>query len=118
VGVISRNITPAVTTVFPDILDHVQVFIPRDSARKVKPHPGHLHQALEVLGVAPEQALMVGDHPMDVQTGVRAGAAAAGVITATNTGHANKRKFRDAGAQFVADDVSALVDMLCDKKYI
>ncbi|KAB1439002.1 HAD family hydrolase [Pseudodesulfovibrio senegalensis] len=114
VGVISRNITPAVTTVFPDILDHVQVFIPRDEARKVKPHPDHLHQALEIVGVAPEHTLMVGDHPMDVQTGVRAGAAGAGVTT----GHADKAGFRDAGALFVADDVRALVDMLCDKKHI
>jgi phosphoglycolate phosphatase len=113
-AVISRNITPAVTTVFPDILDHVQVFIPRDDAPNPKPHPDHLRQALKILGVEPGQTLMIGDHPMDVQTGIRAGAAAAGVTT----GHADETEFRQAGALFVADHVEALVDMLRAQKHI
>ncbi|MGE4556042.1 MAG: HAD family hydrolase [Desulfovibrionaceae bacterium] len=78
-GVITRNCTPAVLKVFPDLRDHCQVFLPREDARKLKPDPGHLIQALHILGVEPDKVLMVGDHPMDVATAKSAGARSAAV---------------------------------------
>ncbi len=43
--------------------------------RRTKPHPEHLHEALSQLGAVPEQAMMVGDHWMDIQAGKAAGCA-------------------------------------------
>lgn len=113
-GVITRNITPAVMEVFPDLLDHVGAFIPREDAVRVKPDPMHLEQALGMLGVEPERALMVGDHSMDVETGLRAGAASAGVAT----GSISEADFRKAGADFTAAHVGELMKRLLQDNYI
>jgi phosphoglycolate phosphatase len=107
-GVISRNISAAIKKVFPDIEDHLQVFIPRESADRLKPDPAHLLQALERIGVKPGRALMVGDHPMDVETGKRAGAMAAGVTT----GRIGAEGFAHLEPDFVASDVAALMSEL------
>jgi phosphoglycolate phosphatase-like HAD superfamily hydrolase len=47
----------------------------------VKPDPLHLHLALERLGVSPADAVMVGDHVMDVLGGKAAGTRTLGVLT-------------------------------------
>lgn len=108
VGVITRNITPAVLEVFPDLPGLVGAFIPREDAVCVKPDPEHLHQALRMLGVRPERALMVGDHYMDIETGHRAGAASAGVAT----GRIAEAAFREAGAEFTAPHAGRLLERL------
>lgn len=107
-GVVTRNVTPAVKTVFPDICDHVGVLLAREDARKVKPDPAHLLQALETLNVPPSRALMVGDHPMDVETGKRAGTATAGVAS----GNMTIIDMQAAGADMVFSDASGLFQAL------
>lgn len=107
-GVITRNITPAVKAVFPDILDYCTAFIPRDDIVTVKPDPLHLITALEQMGVATENALMVGDHPMDILTGQRAGTRTAGVCS-SNT---HDDDIRESGADYVAADVGVLIEQL------
>ncbi|WP_147819931.1 HAD family hydrolase [Salidesulfovibrio onnuriiensis] len=107
-GVITRNITPAVLEVFPDLPGHVGAFIPREDAVRVKPDPEHLHQALRLLGVRPGRALMVGDHLMDIETGHRAGTASAGVAT----GRISEAAFREAGAEFTAPHAGELLKRL------
>jgi phosphoglycolate phosphatase len=104
-GVISRNISAAIKRVFPDIEDHMQVFLPRESSDRLKPDPAHLLRALECVGVPPERALMVGDHPMDVQTGKAAGALAAGVTT----GRIDAAGFAPFKPDYVASDAAALM---------
>jgi phosphoglycolate phosphatase-like HAD superfamily hydrolase len=47
------------------------VLLTRDDTPFVKPDPRHLLAALAALGVAPEQAAMCGDHPLDVAAGRR-----------------------------------------------
>jgi phosphoglycolate phosphatase len=107
-GVISRNISAAIKKVFPDIEDHLQVFLPRECSDRLKPDPAHLLRALECVGVPPERALMVGDHPMDVETGKRAGTLAAGVTT----GRIEAEGFAHLDPDFVTTDVAALVSEL------
>lgn len=80
-GIITRNISAAVRVVFPDVEDMVQAFIPREDAAVVKPDPGHLFQALDAIGADAANSLMVGDHPMDVQTAKAAGALSAAVTS-------------------------------------
>ena len=107
-GVISRNISAAIKTVFPDIEDHLQVFLPRESTDRLKPDPAHLLCALDRINVPPGRALMVGDHPMDVETGKRAGTLAAGVTS----GRIDAGGFAHLDPDFVAEDVAALMDEL------
>ncbi|WP_319582667.1 HAD family hydrolase [uncultured Pseudodesulfovibrio sp.] len=113
-GVISRNISAAIKTVFPDIEDHLGVFLPRESSDRLKPDPAHLLRALESLGVSPERALMVGDHPMDVETGKRAGTLSAGVTT----GRIEAEGFSLLAPDFVATDVAALMGELKRREMI
>ncbi|WP_300159640.1 HAD-IA family hydrolase [Solidesulfovibrio sp.] len=108
VGVITRNCRAAVLTVFPDLTDYAGVLLARDDARRVKPDPGHLLDALAALGVAPARALMVGDHPMDIATGRAAGTRTAGVAS----GRTTLATLAEHSPDYLAPDVGALVAML------
>jgi len=69
VGIVTRNCREAlqrILTRFP--LAH-DVLLTRDDVSQVKPDPQHLLLALERLQVPQEEALMCGDHPMDVVAG-------------------------------------------------
>lgn len=80
-GIVTRNCREAVRIVFPDVDEHFACLVTRDDVDKVKPDPGHLLRALEILQVAPEECLMCGDHPMDIIVGKRVGAFTAGLAT-------------------------------------
>ncbi len=76
VGIVTRNCRAvSVGLVARFSLPH-HLLLTRDDVPKTKPNPEHLWDALHLLGEAPEQAAMVGDHWMDVQAGVKAGCAA------------------------------------------
>ncbi|BCS89084.1 HAD family hydrolase [Pseudodesulfovibrio sediminis] len=107
-GVITRNISPAVKMVFPDIEACTRVFIPREDAPLLKPNPAHLFQALEVIGAAPERSLMVGDHPMDIETAKRAGSLSAAVTS----GRVKAEGFAHLSPDFIAADVGELMAQL------
>lgn len=107
-GVITRNISAAVRTVFPEIESMVQAFIPREIAVRLKPAPEHLYQALDVLGVPASCSLMVGDHPMDVMTAKNAGA----ISAAVTSGSVGADEFKALSPDFIASDVEELMDQL------
>ncbi|WP_319541367.1 HAD family hydrolase [uncultured Pseudodesulfovibrio sp.] len=113
-GVITRNISPAVKTVFPDIEDYTRVFIPREDAPKLKPDPAHLYQALTAIGADPKNSLMVGDHPMDVETGRRAGT----LCAAVTSGNSEAEAFADLAPDFICTNVAALLDRLVTARLI
>ena len=104
-GIITRNCAKAVKIVFPDILSYCPVVVCRDAVNKVKPHPEHLNMALKKLGSSAENTLMIGDHPLDIKTGHRAGTKTCGVLT----GRCPKNDFIEAGADIV---LSNAVDIL------
>ncbi len=79
-AIVTRNCPEAVLTVFPDVAEH-SYLLTRDDVPRVKPDPDHLIRALNLLGAAPRQALMIGDHPMDIEVGRRAGTFTAGVAS-------------------------------------
>ncbi|MCE5259581.1 MAG: HAD-IA family hydrolase, partial [Chloroflexi bacterium] len=79
-AIITRNCRAAVERVLERFPLPCATLLARDDVPAVKPHPQHLLAALDELGVSPRQALMVGDHPMDIQGGKRIGAATAGVL--------------------------------------
>jgi len=107
-GIITRNISAAVRTVFPDVDTLIDVLIPREEAAQVKPHPAHLLDALGRLGARPERSLMVGDHPMDVQTGLNAGTLTAGVTS----GRMKADAFAPLKPTYVVPDVGELLARL------
>jgi phosphoglycolate phosphatase len=107
-GIITRNCAKALKIVFPDILSYCPVVVCRDAVNKVKPHPEHLNMALNKLGGSAKLALMIGDHPLDIKTGRRAGTKTCGVLT----GHFQKNDFIEAGADLVLPHAADILNII------
>jgi len=107
-GVITRNCTAAVKTVFPDVERACGVLLAREDVPRVKPDPAHLLAALARLGATPERTLMVGDHPMDIETARRAGCSAAAVAS----GHTAAETLAAHSPDFLAADCEELMQTL------
>jgi phosphoglycolate phosphatase len=65
--------------------DFFGVTIPRNKVNFVKPNPEHLEMALKVLGVAPEETVVVGDGNVDMQCARELNAIAVGLPTDAST---------------------------------
>jgi pyrophosphatase PpaX len=59
---------------------HFDVVVTPEDVENAKPHPEPVHLALSRLGVAPEQALFVGDSPHDMASGRAAGTRTAAAL--------------------------------------
>jgi phosphoglycolate phosphatase len=81
VGIVTRNSPQAVERVLRDVELPHDVLLTRADTPRVKPDPIHLRLALQKLGTAPKQAVMVGDHVMDVLGGRAAGTRTLGILT-------------------------------------
>jgi len=110
VGIITRNCEDAVRKVFPDINDFCDVFVSRNSVKKVKPHPDHLTHVMKSLKISGEEAVMVGDHMIDIQAGKRVGMKTMGVLT----GRTKKEAFEKAGANYVLTSVSEIYKIVVE----
>ncbi|OGP76124.1 MAG: hypothetical protein A2V86_02190 [Deltaproteobacteria bacterium RBG_16_49_23] len=108
VGIITRNCEEAVRRVFPTIDEYCDVFMSRDSVEKVKPHPDHLNSVLEALQVSGEEAVIVGDHTLDIQAGKRVGMKTIGVLT----GRIKREEFNEAGANYILRDATEVWGLL------
>jgi pyrophosphatase PpaX len=62
------------------LTEHFDVVITPDDVENAKPHPEPVHLALTRLGVAPEEALFVGDSPHDMVAGRAAGTRTAAAL--------------------------------------
>jgi phosphoglycolate phosphatase len=106
-GIVTRNCEAAVARVLQGPrgarLPH-EVLLTREHVTRVKPDPAHLAAALDALGAVPGEAAMVGDHPMDVEAGRRAGMRTVGVLS----GGKAREAFEAAQADLVLDDVAQL----------
>lgn len=108
VAIITRNCEKAVRLVFPDLDRYCSSFLARDHVPRVKPDPDHLLRALAMASASPEGALMVGDHPLDVQTGKRAGILTAGVWS----GNTPRADLIRSGARWTAKNCQELIRAL------
>jgi phosphoglycolate phosphatase len=104
VGIITRNCEDAVRKVFPKIDDFCDIFVSRNSVKKVKPHPDHLTRVMGSFKISGEEAVMVGDHMVDIQAGKRVGMKTMGVLT----GRTKKEEFEKVGADCVLTSVSEI----------
>jgi phosphoglycolate phosphatase len=112
VGIITRNCEDAVRKVFPEIDDFCDIFVSRNSVKKVKPHPDHLTRVMDLLKILAEEAMMVGDHIIDIQAGKRVGMKTIGVLT----GRTKKEEFEKAGADYILRDASEVCSLLACQK--
>ncbi|MBR5962427.1 MAG: HAD-IA family hydrolase [Clostridia bacterium] len=74
----------------------------------LKPHPEPVLKTLEYFSCPPEQALVVGDMPVDIAMGKGAGACTCGVTY----GNSDRDALLCAGADFIIDSIEELPDIL------
>jgi len=101
VGIVTRNCDRAVRRIVPHIEALCDIFLSRDSVKRVKPDPYHLAAILDRLG-------MVGDHPMDILAGKRAGMRTVGVLT----GRTTEGELAEMGADYVLKSASQLTKLV------
>ena len=86
-----------------DIDHHIEAVLAGDTVARIKPHPGHIQEALAALGAQPERAVMVGDSAADVDSARGAGVA----VIVTAYGYSPIAP-HDLGADAVIDDFAEL----------
>lgn len=91
-----------------DLRPHFAAVTTRQDLWRFKPHPEAIRRSARLLSLRPDQLLMVGDMPVDMETAHRAGAQAVGVLT----GFATTPELTAAGADVVLQDVVALRERL------
>jgi len=110
VALVTRNCRDAVLRVYPEVTVDVDVFLPRDDVSRIKPDPEHLNRALSLMGTEPMMSIMVGDHPIDVTSASAVGMETVGVLT----GKVGRDDLEEAGALFVLDRASDMIQHLSD----
>jgi HAD superfamily hydrolase (TIGR01509 family) len=89
------------------IADLLEAATSADDAERSKPHPDIFQAALDSLdGVEPEEAVVIGDSPFDIEAAGRAGIRTIAVLSG---GFAEER-LREAGATEVYADVAELLE--------
>jgi HAD superfamily hydrolase (TIGR01509 family) len=63
-------------------IDHL---ITRQDVHQPKPHPAGIHLALQKLNITPQQAIMIGDHPHDIQAAQAAQVYSIGALWGSQT---------------------------------
>lgn len=113
-GIITRNCTPAVKIVFPDLDDYVDFFLTREDVPKVKPDPVHVSEAIKRMDVQSEQVLLVGDHPIDILCAKRAGIKSGAVAS----GNSSFEELRASNPDFIETDIRNLYYILKEQGLI
>jgi phosphoglycolate phosphatase len=90
--------------------DFFGVTVPRNKVNYVKPNPEHLEMALKVLGVAPEETVVVGDGKVDMESARELKAIAVGLPTGTST----TEELTAHGANYIITSITDL-PVLVDK---
>jgi phosphoglycolate phosphatase len=88
--------------------EYIHIAVTREDIRKVKPDPAHVREALHLLGVEPEDALMVGDHPTDIQAGNAQNVKTVGVLS----GRTGAKAFQEARASFIFEDIRGIMGIV------
>ena len=104
-AIITRTCRDVLKQVFPDMDEYIHIAVTREDIREVKPDPAHVREALRLLGVTPEEAMVVGDHPTDIQAGSALNMKTAGVLT----GRTSEKAFQEAHATFIFDDIRGIM---------
>jgi len=106
-AIVTRNCKKAVVRASEMAGFIYDLLLTRDDVQKVKPDPVHLLDALNLLNSNPKRAIMVGDQPMDIIAGKKAGMKTAAVLTVRP-----KDDFMDISPDIIFDDVSGILDVI------
>lgn len=87
------------------IAPYVSYVLGANMVTHAKPHPEPVLKTMADLGFTPEETLVVGDMPVDIQMGASAGARTCGVTY----GNASRADLIDAGADDLIDDFAELL---------
>ena len=91
-----------------EIDGYITYILGADNVRLAKPDPEPVLKTLSDLGFTAEEALVVGDMPVDILMGKRAGALTCGVTY----GNSAREALLAAGADYVIDDFGFLLTLL------
>lgn len=86
------------------ILPYFSYILGADDVRRAKPAPDPVLQTLAAFGIAPSEALVVGDMVYDIAMGKAAGAR----TCAVTYGNAARRELEASGAEWVVDDFAEI----------
>lgn len=103
---IKRNFAAAGIQNVTDLFDEI---ITADDDIPRKPEPDAIVELLNRVGVSAEDAVVVGDHPYDIQSGAKAHA---GLTIGILHGFGESRELLSAGADFLSDDLGSLNSLL------
>ena len=84
---------------------YISYVLGANSVTHAKPHPEPVLKTMADLGYTPEETLVVGDMPVDIQMGAAAGARTCGVTY----GNASRTALAIAGADDIIDDFSQML---------
>lgn len=87
--------------------EYISYIVSANDVEHAKPHPEPVLKTLEYLGIAAEDAIVVGDTSFDILMGKRAGCLACGV----SYGNGSVAELREAGADYVIDDFNQLLNL-------
>ena len=90
------------------IAGYISYVLGADSVAKAKPDPEPVLKTLSDLGAKADEAIVVGDMPVDILMGKRAGTLACGVTY----GNSNREDLIAAGADWVIDDFDSLLQVI------
>jgi len=91
-----------------DLTSFFKLGVTQATTKRLKPHPEPVLYAAEHLGLSPEVCAMVGDTPVDVLSGRRAGAWAIGVLC----GFGEEAELWRAGAHLVLPATADLLELV------
>ncbi|MBO4230997.1 MAG: HAD-IA family hydrolase [Bacteroidales bacterium] len=90
------------------ISDLISYVVGADNVTFAKPHPEPVLKTLNDLRISPEEALVIGDMPVDILMGKRAGTRTCGVTY----GNSSRKELEEAGADLIIDEFNKLLDIL------
>ena len=90
------------------VAKYISYVLGADNVTHAKPHPEPVLKTLDELGVTAEDALVVGDMPVDIEMRYRAGVR----TCAVTYGNASREALEAAGADFIIDRFPELMDII------
>ena len=88
------------------LMKFFDVVLGSDSAAEKKPSPAPVKKVLEILGVEPQRAIIVGDSDFDIQAGKGAGL----ITVAVTYGFRDRETLKDA--DFIIDSIGELLTLI------
>lgn len=88
------------------IIGYISLILGADDVARAKPDPEPVLQTLRTLAIPAAETLVVGDMPVDILMGARAGAR----TCAVTYGNATPAALRAAGADFLISDIAQLLE--------